>query len=90
MKKKIFVLPAVLAAAVWISCSGPADVDSRAAKLLSQMTLEEKADMLSGTGFDSRPVPRLGIPSMKMADGPLGVRKGRSTAFPSGVAMAAT
>ncbi|MBN2201964.1 glycoside hydrolase family 3 C-terminal domain-containing protein [bacterium] len=89
-KVKIPILPALLAAAVWTACSGPADVDSRAAKLLSQMTLEEKADMLSGTGFDSRPVPRLGIPSMKMADGPLGVRKGRSTAFPSGVAMAAT
>ncbi len=89
-KAKNLILPALLAAAVWTSCSGPSDVDSRAAKLLSRMTLEEKADMLSGTGFDSRPVPRLGIPAMKMTDGPLGVRKGRSTAFPSGVAMAAT
>jgi beta-glucosidase len=89
-KVRMLILPAVLAAVAWLSCSGLSGVDSKAAKLLSQMTLEEKADMLSGTGFDSRPVPRLGIPSMKMADGPLGVRRGRSTAFPSGVAMAAT
>lgn len=89
-KVKILILPALFAAAAWTSCSGPGDVDSKAAKLLSQMTLEEKADMLSGTGFDSRPVPRLGIPAMKMTDGPLGVRRGFSTAFPSGVAMAAT
>jgi beta-glucosidase len=88
-KQTIPILLSLAIALVWTACSGPS-VDSRAAKLLSQMTLEEKADMLSGTGFESRPLPRLGIPAMKMTDGPLGVRRGRATAFPSGVAMAAS
>jgi len=36
-------------------------------------------------------VPRLGIPALKMADGPLGTRTdGSSTAFPAGAALAAT
>jgi beta-glucosidase len=65
-------------------------IEARVAELLSQMTLDEKLDMLSGTGFDSKPVPRLGIPALKMADGPVGIRVGESSAFPAGVAMAAT
>jgi len=81
--------------------------DKRVADLLSRMTLEEKATMLSGSGWmESAPIPRLGIPSIKMADGPMGVRswagssaitnmpgaqlKVLTTSFPSGVDMAAT
>lgn len=82
-------------------------VDQRVADLLGRMTLEEKATMLSGSGWmESAPIERLGIPAIKMADGPMGVRswagssaitsaanasaKVETTAFPSGVAMAAT
>ena len=77
------------------------------ADLLKRMTLEEKAAMVGGSGWmESMPNERLGIPAIKMADGPLGVRswagsssitglpgsplKVLSTSFPSGVAMAAT
>lgn len=44
--------------------------------LLSRLTLEEKVGMLHGTGlFRTRGVERLGIPPLKMSDGPMGVRK---------------
>src|SRR5438876_184888 len=49
-------------------------VEQRVEDLLGRMTLEEKVDMLSGRGFVSKPNERLGIPSIKMADGPQGVR----------------
>jgi beta-glucosidase len=77
-------------------------VKERIDDLLPRLTLEEKIDMVSGGSWmDTRPVPRLGIPALKMNDGPLGVRywssdlnstKGKfgATAFPAGVGMAAT
>jgi beta-glucosidase len=58
--------------------------------LLNRMTLQEKIDMLGGTGFATKPNKRLGIPELRMSDGPLGVRWDSSTAFPSGICMAST
>lgn len=68
------------------------DVEARVAALLGKMTIEEKIDLLSGRrGFYTLGIERLGIPAMKMADGPMGVRNyGPSTAFPAGVGLAAT
>jgi beta-glucosidase len=44
--------------------------------LISQLTLEEKIDMIHGAGlFQTGGVSRLGIPPLKMSDGPMGVRK---------------
>lgn len=44
-------------------------------ELLSQLTLEEKISMIHGAGlFRTAGVPRLGIPPLKMSDGPMGVR----------------
>jgi len=68
------------------------DVEQRVDRLLSQLTLTEKLGILGGTkNMFTIGVPRLGIPSLKMADGPLGTRTdGSSTAFPAGAALAAT
>ncbi len=68
------------------------DIEKKVENLLSQMTLEEKIELLGGTkGFYIKGIPRLGIPEIKMTDGPLGVRgNGKSTAFPATVALAAT
>lgn len=59
-------------------------------KLLTQLTLDEKISMIAGTGFDTVPIPRLGIPSLKMTDGPVGVRQAPATSFPSSIALAAS
>ena len=66
------------------------DIEKRVEDLLSRMTLEEKIDILGGTGFATKPNTRLGIPELRMTDGPVGVRWGEATAFPVGIAMAAT
>ncbi|MBO4366649.1 MAG: glycoside hydrolase family 3 C-terminal domain-containing protein [Clostridia bacterium] len=43
--------------------------------LLSGLTVEEKAALVAGTDFMyTNPVPRLGIPSLRMSDGPHGLR----------------
>ncbi len=48
-------------------------------KLLKELTIEEKAGLLSAyDGWHTKPVERLGIPWIMMADGPHGLRKQRS------------
>jgi beta-glucosidase len=66
--------------------------DQRVDKLLSQMTLEEKLGYIGGINAMSiRPIPRLGLPEIRMSDGPLGVRQDKpSTRYPAGIALAAT
>lgn len=45
-------------------------------EILNELTLEEKAALVSGTDFMyTNPIPRLNIPSLCMADGPHGLRK---------------
>lgn len=65
-------------------------IDERVRDLVHRMSLPEKIDLLSGTGFATKANERLGIPELKMTDGPLGVRWIRSTSFGSGVSMAST
>ena len=67
------------------------------ASLLDRMTLEEQVSLLSGADFwTSVPIPRLGVPAVKVSDGPNGARggifkDGPSTAcFPAGIALAST
>lgn len=64
----------------------------RAADIVSQMTLDEKIAYVGGyESWYIRPIKRLGLPEIKMVDGPQGVRNNtQSTLYPSGVAAAAT
>jgi beta-glucosidase len=69
-----------------------ADVEGRVDALLSKMTLEEKIEILGGINdLDTRPISRLGIPSLRISDGPMGVHDyGLTTAYPAGIALAAS
>jgi beta-glucosidase len=69
-----------------------ANVEQRVEALLGQMTLNEKITLIGGThNFFTRPIPRLGIPSLKMSDGPVGVHDyGPTTAYAAGIALAAS
>ena len=65
----------------------------RAAEIVSKMTLDEKIAFISGKddGFHTQSIPRLGIPSVRMADGPQGVRNNTySTYYPCGIGLAAS
>ena len=94
-----------------VACAGPKSPqdrltvnDKKIDRIIAQMTLEEKVQMLhSKTIMSSEGVPRLGIQDIKYADGPFGVReevgdgfrpKGwqtdSATYFPTGSALAAT
>jgi beta-glucosidase len=96
MRKVFLTLAAVFVAVVHAPAQGPvaagADVERRVDSILKQMTIEEKIDLLGGVrGFALRGVPRLGLPSLETADGPIGVRNdGRATVMAGGIALAAT
>jgi beta-glucosidase len=55
---------------------GTKPVAARVEDLLSRLTLEEKVSLVHANAhFSTAGVPRLGIPDLKMDDGPLGVRE---------------
>ncbi len=75
------------------------DAEERIEALLLQMTLAEKVSLLAGNSmWTTTPVERLGIPAIKVSDGPNGARGAggfvggavTSACFPVGIALAAT
>ncbi|MEM6794611.1 MAG: glycoside hydrolase family 3 N-terminal domain-containing protein [Acidobacteriota bacterium] len=83
-----------------LTSPGLAAEDAQIREWIQQLTLEEKASLVTGQSpWETLEVPRLGIPAVWMADGPVGLRKSEglevseslpATCFPSSAAMAAT
>jgi len=69
-----------------------AAIEAKAQAIVHQLTLEQKLDLLGGEdGFYTREIKSAGLPRLKMSDASLGVRTwGPSTAYASGVSLAAT
>ncbi|MDR3627143.1 MAG: glycoside hydrolase family 3 C-terminal domain-containing protein [Ignavibacteriaceae bacterium] len=95
--KKVLILILFVSAAIFQYAQekypyqdAAAPVEKRVEDLLNRMTLDEKIDLIGGTGIATKENKRLGIPEMKMTDGPAGARFDKSTAFPVGIATAAT
>jgi beta-glucosidase len=64
----------------------PADYPAKAWALVTEMTLEEKALLLSGDGWwHTHPIDRLQIPPMSISDGPHGLRKVEGAGLPTSV-----
>ena len=90
---KVFIVLLSLVQCVIAQAIPPkTQVEKRVDSILSRMTLEEKIELLGGINdFYTRPIPRLGIPSLRMSDGPMGVHDyGLTTAYPAGIALAAS
>ena len=109
MKKLIFAAAlAIMAIGCVQNGTSPQDRltvnDRKINRIIAQMTLEEKVEMLhSKTNMSSEGVPRLGIQDIKYTDGPFGIREENgdgfrplgwtldsATYFPTGSALAAT
>ncbi len=70
----------------------PQDVETRVEQTLAKMTLREEFELIGGEDpMFIRAIPRLGLPQIKMSDGPVGVRSwGPTTAYPAAICLAAT
>ena len=73
----------------------PVPVQERVTTLLQSLTLDEKLSLCAGKSlWKTKPVERLGIRPFRLTDGPRGVgfhsSGKRCTAFPSGIAQAAS
>lgn len=90
----VLVLAAILMAVPLAhSTPGDGDLEQRVQAILSKMTLEQKVDMIGGVAdFYIRAYPDLGIPQLRMSDGPLGVRNADppSTLMAGGISLAAS
>ena len=94
VRRRLGIAVVLLALGQWVPAQSPssADIEKRVDSLLSKMTLDEKIEMIGGINdFYTRPISRLGIPSLRMSDGPMGVHDyGLTTAYPASIALAAS
>ena len=106
LKAVLTITLAISAFVLLFSCkSKEQKIEDQVEVLLKQLTLEEKIGMVHASSkFTNGGVSRLGIPELRMSDGPVGVRmeinrdnwgspnwkNDNGTYFPAGTALAAT
>lgn len=93
MKLRILLVMLVISSVAFAQKTGKNTAEEKKInKIISEMTLQEKAEMIGGyQGFNIRPLKRLGLPLVRMADGPAGVRNyGPSTSYPATVLITAS
>ena len=92
MKRKFIHTVFIVVSILLFSCSTSSTKKVNVEKLIKEMTLQEKVEFIGGyNSFYIRGIERLGIPEIRMADGPVGVRNpGPSTAFTASIALAAS
>ena len=86
------VIAAVLPAKAAAQSASQADVDRRVDAMLAKLTLEQKIDLIGGEEWMFiRAVPEIGLPRLKMSDGPMGVRSwGTTSGYAAGIGLAAS
>ena len=104
--KRLLIIVSCLALSAGVFAQPKLNADN-IPEIVKAMTTEEKAlfvvgvrhyeppykgKYLDGTGGVTYPIPRLGIPSIVMMDGPVGVRQDvyPATSFPTGLLTAAS
>ena len=67
-------------------------VEKRVDALMARLTLDDKISLIGGDeGMYIGAIPSIGLPHLRMSDGPVGVRTwGPSTAYTAGIALAAS
>jgi len=80
LRNRFLCWATALSSSISISFAGQ-DIES----LIRLLTLHEKIGIITGgLEMETHGVSRLGIPALKMTDGPLGVLFSKATAFPAG------
>ena len=91
LNRKVFFALSFVLLVQFVPAQAPSpsspDVEKRVDSILGKMPLQEKIDYIGGfSDFYVRAIPRLGLPAIKMSDGPMGVRNyGPATTMAGGL-----
>lgn len=95
--KLYFYLPCLVAAIMALSPAislaqqkSPQDIAREVNAMLNKLTLQQKIELIGGKG-GIRAMPSIGLPELRMSDGPLGVKSwGPTIAYGGGINLAAS
>ena len=100
MKSLLLTCAALICSGVLMAQKAPQLRADNIEEVLKAMTLEGKANLVVGAAGTTKPIPRLGIPAIVLADGPAGVRINTqrqfdhhyyyATHFPIGTSLSST